>query len=473
MPPSSSRKGRGLGILARARVANQWLAKKGMKNPALIFVVRLCNTLHLLQIYALVTTILCIMLSGLLFFNDVDMHIACAKVYQPIQPLVWYGRGRSSQFVPSSGGLTATSHLNAAKSGRALHERHDRFERGGGFNQLNEGENAFPFPKEASLPRRVEKISLVVEKENKFDQMKADSGLAPLPASPGQMSHEAVDHLGSHAERDNNPHAIRNAFPVVIFSHHNPGLNRTVHEEWWSSSAGFQVYGYNISNDYIFALRDRSVMRRPRVPLPKVAVKKANDVFNSLEVAKQKQQNSDVRTVMMHFALVECPKFGNDAFFLIAEDDVRPCDGSLSHFHFLRSWLARYRAEWGMVRVGVGFTGVILKCSHLLPFLGHPWGPVESRAIDWAVSRFYELHHQQFGRELVYYRNIINHPRGGNSNIWGVKEVDARNKEHIPGCYDSIIWAGIPSSSFNPACINISKFSPCDTLVETASFLFS
>ena len=249
---------------------------------------------------------------------------------------------------------------------------------------------------------------------------------------------------------------LMNLMPVLLFGLHSPQIQRTLHLHHWREENGFLVFPYNITQTTIHALFDGSLVEREVVEIF------SDDPIKVLH-AKQRQHDRDLRLVFHHF-YTTCSRWGN-APFLLAEDDVQPCNGSSSDFAFLRAWLHLHEREWGMIRVGVGTTGLIMKCSHIPPFLGQPWGPLEGRAIDWALSRFYLDHAKWMGRELVFYHNIIEHPRGIDSNIWDRNETTLREGNGIPECHKPILWVGYsPASQHNYLC-NHSFFSPCDTTI--------
>ena len=294
--------------------------------------------------------------------------------------------------------------------------------------------------------------------------------------------------------------AYRSSLPVVIYGLHNPSLGRTLWPQKWRGRGLTSLLLYNISGHHIHTYDGALIAR------PEITPVEGDDSHRT----KQKQQNSDVRTILSHLALTHC---GGHPYFLLAEDDVSPCasslqaDGSLpratnastrrkdlrssnqershdersrsrfppshsshntctSHpalFHMLNNFLHSYPQAWGMVRVGVGL-GVVLKCSHINSILSVPFPPTFARAIDWAITRFYEDHSVMFGRELVFRCNLLHH-NDGPSNIWSAERVEQRKKNNeIAECLEIIRWEGpSKSANFDDASCKACSFSPCDT----------
>jgi len=226
-----------------------------------------------------------------------------------------------------------------------------------------------------------------------------DSTPALLPAA--RTTHTSPP---SHTEHD------PSTLAVLIYSLFRPELDRRVRYDWWPAQHGYRVYGYNISTaPAVIHTFDGTITKRLYRPID------AGLTGRDLTLARQAQQCRDVFAVLHHWNSTQC---AGHRFFLLVEDDIRPCHQSQLLFQQVNDWAHRHYQHWGMIRVAVGLTGVILKCEHLdllLAFLvtNRMYG---NFAIDVAIAQFF-LEVEGVGHQRVYRYSLSDH-MGEVSNIW-------------------------------------------------------
>jgi len=224
------------------------------------------------------------------------------------------------------------------------------------------------------------------------------------------------------------------------------------------------VYPYNISgNPRVITAHDGSTL--PRADAATVFRPASDKDKPPPERLKQQQQCSDVQVLLRHWSNTGC---GGHSVFLLSEDDVRPCAGSMIFFGFLQNWALdpANLSKWGMIRVGVGLTGLLLKCSSLpsvLHFLSTNRYHT-SHAVDASISRFFMDHRVTFGPERVFRYSLADHISAG-STIWQSTYVQRRNRYKVPPCFGPIVWDGSwHEASFDMPVCETMLFSPCDDL---------
>jgi len=122
---------------------------------------------------------------------------------------------------------------------------------------------------------------------------------------------------------------------------------RSIHPEWWIP----------YFEPIVFALHDTTIVeehtnRSLERPFAAGSVKR--------------QQFQDYLTIFRYLASVNCYGY---SFFMVSEDDTAPCASSEVYFDFVYKFAEGHPDNWSLIRVGLGYNGLIMKCSLLRNFI--------------------------------------------------------------------------------------------------------
>lgn len=147
----------------------------------------------------------------------------------------------------------------------------------------------------------------------------------------------------------------------------------------------------------------------------------------------QQQQNRDVSVMLQDLVDQRC--YGHCELLLL-EDDFRWCPGATAELRRVHSWALRNARRWEAIRVGFGFSGLMLKCALMPELLQEVRVHVDEPGVDWIATVFYAQH------TLTYRYNLFQHMSKHTTIGWSEDELADRNSQ-LAGCYQYLSGTGL------------------------------
>jgi len=201
-----------------------------------------------------------------------------------------------------------------------------------------------------------------------------------------------------------------------------------------------------------FRIHGDSILKPDGSKLPRWRPKKGQDQHSGL---RQLQQNRDVAMVLSDLVQNKC--YGHCSF-LWMEDDFRWCPGAKQEVEWVHKWAKRNQDAWDIIRVGYGFSGLLMKCSEVPALLAEVQFHVDEPGVDWIASIFFS------GSSLIYRHNLFEHMSANSTTMgWSYAELMARNSQ-LAGCYQYLSGTGLHAVDyFDIDQCSSRMFSPCSS----------
>jgi hypothetical protein len=171
-----------------------------------------------------------------------------------------------------------------------------------------------------------------------------------------------------------------------------------------------------------------------------------------------RQQTRDVISLLLQSGYEKCENM------LIMEDDFEVCPMGL---HMIKLAIARADMRgWSTLRVGVGMSGILVKCSEIPPFIRYLMDNQNMMPVDLLYTEYFAgLNHQgraRFGDPKknvrpfrVLANNLLDH-------LGVASTFKGRKARHVVGCGAKLmVQSFMKQESFQPKC-QAAGMSPCE-----------
>ena len=171
-----------------------------------------------------------------------------------------------------------------------------------------------------------------------------------------------------------------------------------------------------------------------------------------------RQQTRDVISLLLRSNYDKCENM------LIMEDDFELCPLGL---HMIKMAIARAdQRGWSTIRVGVGMSGIIIKCSEIPPFISYLMNNQNMMPVDLLYTEYFAGIHRsgkaRFGSNRMSMRpfrvlqyNLMDH-------LGGISTFKGRARRKVVGCGGKLVVNSyMKIESFQAKCA-IAGMSPCE-----------